>query len=219
MWSLYHWKGVLFSQQWVSSAINSYIKRWEERDGNCTPLTKAQLRLIRVISSLAIPKIIEIMIFFTFPWFVKGSRMLICNEFFLQFLTALEVAAPLSLIYTMQFFCDCDSDSHSQSQSESEVSFTLARFLFARKCDFFQFKDEKRKVKSRTIAANLFVSFTLNDFLATAFPNRCEKLEPVQNFSLRIRNRRHAYAISSFTLCDFHTIANRNRSRNHKNIA
>ena len=33
--------------------------------------------------------------FFTFPWFVKGSRMLICNYFFLQFLTALEVAAPL----------------------------------------------------------------------------------------------------------------------------
>ena len=98
MWSLYHWKGVLFSQQWVPSVINSYINRWEERDGNRTPpLTKAQLRLNSVTSSLAIPKIIEIMIFFsTFPWFVKGSWMLICNNFFLQFLTALEVAAPLT---------------------------------------------------------------------------------------------------------------------------
>ena len=127
--------------------------------------------------------------------------MLICNKKFLQFLTALEVAAPLSLIYTMQFFCDCDSDSHSQSQSqsESEVSFTLARFLFARKCDFFQFKDVKKKVKSRTIAANLFVSFTLNDFLATAFPNRCEKLEPVKFLAANSQSQTYICDILIYT--------------------
>ena len=67
-------KGVLFSQQWVPSAINSCINRWEERDGNRTPpLMNAQLRLIRVTSSLAIPKIIEIMIFFFhFSMICKG---------------------------------------------------------------------------------------------------------------------------------------------------
>ena len=83
----------------------------------------------------------------------------------------------------MRFFCDCYSDSDSQSQSESKVSSTLAAIPFCQQMRFLSVpRCKKRKVKSRTIAANLFVSFTLNDFLATAiaFPNRCEKLEPVQ---------------------------------------
>ena len=43
------------------------MHRWEERDGNCTPpLTNAQLRLIRVTSSLAIPKKIDIIFFLSF---------------------------------------------------------------------------------------------------------------------------------------------------------
>ena len=43
----------------------------------------------------------------------------------------------------MRFFCNCDSDF--DSQSESEVSSTVARLHFASKCDFFQFKDVKKK--------------------------------------------------------------------------
>ena len=65
---------------------------------------------------------------------------------------------------------------------------------------------------SRTIAANFFVSFTLNDFLATVFPNRCDFSEPVLM-------SRYEFAIAD--ICDFliDTLrfsydCDRNRSRN-----